>query len=68
MDYLLTGANGFLGNHIKKTISIQEGITVDLHNSDIKVDLAKEVPKLPFCFNTIIHVAGKAHIVPRTDA
>jgi nucleoside-diphosphate-sugar epimerase len=65
----ITGSNGFLGNiilnvlrenfHLIKTIGRSKE-----HN--IFCDLAQSIPKLDVSFNTVIHVAGKAHSVPET--
>ena len=35
---------------------------------DIKVNLAKEVPPIDTHFDVVLHAAGKAHTVPKTEA
>ena len=35
---------------------------------DIKIDLAKGVPEIKDSFDIVLHAAGKAHTVPRTEA
>lgn len=65
-EFLLTGASGFLGKVIKEYI-VGNVITLGRSNEmDVICDLSKEVPKLPV-INAVIHAAGKAHSVPRTE-
>lgn len=62
---LLTGGNGFLGRIIlqsKDYIIESLGRSKD---SNIKCDLASNVPKLDK-YDLVIHAAGRAHIVPKT--
>lgn len=64
---LLTGANGFLGSIIKEEFSGQSIITLGRRtNTDIVSDLQTDQPVLP-ALNLVVHSAGKAHIVPKTD-
>jgi nucleoside-diphosphate-sugar epimerase len=66
MNCLLTGANGFLGKHIVEELKVKL-ITLGRNSkSDIIVDLSKEIPLLPMV-DLVIHSAGKAHSVPKTD-
>ncbi len=67
---LFTGASGFLGYNTKpileKTYEVQ---TVGLTDQDdIKVNLAKDVPSISTHFDVVLHAAGKAHTVPKTEA
>lgn len=63
---LLTGANGFIGKHILKELKVKP-VTVGRNTqSDIIVDLSKDIPSLPNV-DLVIHTAGKAHCVPKTD-
>lgn len=70
MDRLLfTGASGFLGNNIRpileKTYDIFTiGLTDD---DDLKTNIAKERPLLKTHFDVVLHAAGKAHSVPKTE-
>lgn len=64
---LLTGASGFLGKIIrlkyqKEIISLGRS-----ENEDIVCDLSKQIPALP-AVDIVIHAAGKAHSVPKTEA
>lgn len=68
MKIILTGASGFLGEIIHQRLSSFNIITVGRSTgSDIPCDLAKAIPVLPGA-DLIIHSAGKAHVVPRTEA
>lgn len=67
---LFTGASGFLGNNIRpileKGYDVQTiGLTDD---DDIKFNLAKDVPPINTKYDVVLHAAGKAHVVPKTEA
>lgn len=67
---LFTGASGFLGYNIRpileKTYDVHTiGLTDD---DDIKFNLAKEVPPINTYYDVVLHAAGKAHLVPKTEA
>lgn len=68
MKLLLTGALGFLGREIYKNCSSQfEIVSIGRSNqNDIVSDLASNIPNLNQRFDIIVHVAGKAHMVPKT--
>jgi nucleoside-diphosphate-sugar epimerase len=65
----ITGSNGFLGSIILNSLQEKSHLIKTIGRSkkhDICCDLAQSVPELDTIFNTIIHVAGKAHSVPKT--
>lgn len=67
---LFTGASGFLGYNIRpildKTYDVHTiGLTDD---DDIKINMAKEVPPINTYYDVVLHAAGKAHTVPKTEA
>ena len=67
---LFTGASGFLGQNIRpileKSFEVHTiGLTDD---DDLKVNLAKEVPPIDTHYDVVLHAAGKAHTVPKTEA
>jgi len=66
MKALVTGASGFLGREIVRQLDVEEVITLSRRNAQLEIDLGKGIPKLPFT-DLIVHCAGKAHMVPRTD-
>lgn len=66
---LLTGSFGFLGNyfidHLKKKYSIY---TLDRNDgATISCDISKPLLSISDKFDLIIHAAGKAHSIPKTD-
>lgn len=67
---LFTGASGFLGNNVKSFLDREYAVTtVGLTDSDdYKVNIAKDVPSLNEVFDVVLHAAGKAHVVPKTEA
>lgn len=67
---LFTGASGFLGYNIRpileKNYDVHSiGLTDD---DDIKINMAKEVPPINTHYDVVLHAAGKAHVVPKTEA
>lgn len=67
---LFTGASGFLGYNIRpileKTYDVHTiGLTDD---DDIKFNIAKDVPPINTHYDVVLHAAGKAHTVPKTEA
>ena len=71
MDKLLfTGGTGFLGHNVMPLLKERyEVTTCGITNDDmIKANLAKEIPVLPERYDVVLHAAGKAHMVPRTEA
>ncbi|WP_026897738.1 NAD-dependent epimerase/dehydratase family protein [Daejeonella oryzae] len=67
MNYLLTGARGFLGKIILNTLPDIEFITLGRTACDVIADLSVEIPVLPYCEH-VLHAAGKAHSLPQTEA
>lgn len=69
MRILLTGGSGFLGRHLQERL-VGENEVVTLGRSvenDIRCDLSTAIPLLPSA-DMVVHAAGKAHVVPKTDA
>lgn len=68
--YLLTGASGFLGKELRKELATS-GTVATLGRSsgnDLVCDLSKQEPQISKDYTTVIHNAGKAHVVPKTAA
>lgn len=66
---LMTGAAGFLGRNIipdlKKRYSVK---TIGRSaNNDVRCDLSESIPYFTESYDVVLHAAGKAHIVPRTE-
>lgn len=69
-NILFTGASGFLGTHLLPLLETDYKVqTMGLSESDdFKVNLATSVPELSNeKFDIILHAAGKAHSIPRTE-
>lgn len=68
LNILLTGANGFLGNVIKKHFDDKKVVyrTLGRSNADILWDLKQPINCNLQNFDLIIHTAGKAHSTPKT--
>ncbi|WP_430410891.1 NAD-dependent epimerase/dehydratase family protein [Kordia sp.] len=71
MKVLVTGASGFLGKHVIQEL---ERLQYDIDTigrgdtATITTNISKEVPILSTAYDLVIHVAGKAHVVPKTEA
>lgn len=70
MDKLLfTGGTGFLGKNVMPLLKEKyEVTTCGITPEDmINANLAKSVPELPEHYDVVLHAAGKAHVVPKTE-
>ncbi len=67
---LFTGASGFLGYNIRPILEKSYDVhTIGLtDDDDIKINIAKEVPPINTHYDVVLHAAGKAHTVPKTEA
>ena len=67
---LFTGASGFLGYNIRPILERSYDVhTIGLtDDDDIKINIAKEVPPMNTHYDVVLHAAGKAHVVPKTEA
>ena len=67
---LFTGASGFLGYNIRPILEKNYDVhTIGLtDDDDIKINMAKEVPPINTHYDVVLHAAGKAHTVPKTNA
>ena len=69
MNILLTGANGFLGKIITKELEKKcQILTLTRNSGDYKVSLERESPEFKQSFDLVIHAAGKAHSIPKTES
>ena len=66
---LFTGASGFLGNNILPNLQMLFDVkTMGLSPSDTyNVNIANTVPSLNEYFDVVLHAAGKAHMVPKSE-
>lgn len=70
MKLLFTGASGFLGNNVRPLLEGMYDVTTVglLPQDDYTVNIAKEIPDLRVRYDIVLHAAGKAHSVPKTEA
>ncbi len=68
MLILLTGGSGFLGKSIQLALSKDNSIfSLSRTAGDYKVTLENEIPNFNQAFDLVIHAAGKAHSIPKTQ-
>jgi nucleoside-diphosphate-sugar epimerase len=69
MEVLVTGANGFLGKAIVKELEKGNNLfSLSRTSGNYKISLEREVPGFKQSFDLVIHAAGKAHSVPKTES
>lgn len=70
MKLLFTGASGFLGNNVRPLLERMYDVTTVglLPQDNYTVNIAKEIPNLRERYDVVLHAAGKAHSVPKTEA
>lgn len=70
MKLLFTGASGFLGNNVRPLLERMYDVTTIglLPQDDYTVNIAQEIPELRERYDIVLHAAGKAHSVPKTEA
>lgn len=69
-NLLFTGASGFLGTNLKSVLEHNYKITtIGLSEKDnYNTNISKEIPQFEEKFDIVLHAAGKAHSVPKTEA
>lgn len=68
MNILLTGATGFLGKSIQVELSRENSFfSLSRTLGDYKFTLESEIPNFNQSFDLVIHAAGKAHSIPKTQ-
>lgn len=67
---LFTGASGFLGYNIRPILEKSYDVhTIGLtDDDDIKYNIAVDVPPINTHYDVVLHAAGKAHSVPKTES
>lgn len=71
MKTLVTGAYGFLGRHVLQALEKENHSFHSLgmeKESDVVANIVNEIPSIKEIYDCVIHVAGKAHVVPKTEA
>ena len=66
---LFTGGTGFLGKNVMPLLQKDyEVTTCGITPEDmIQANLAKMMPELPQQYDIVLHAAGKAHVVPKSE-
>lgn len=66
---LFTGGTGFLGKNVMPLLQNNYLVTTCGITSEdmIHANLAKSIPELPEQYDVVLHAAGKAHVVPKTE-
>ncbi|GHT20047.1 UDP-galactose-4-epimerase [Bacteroidia bacterium] len=65
---LLTGSNGFLGRNVLPLLREHYQVrTLDLQNADYTCNLSDGIFEIAEKIDIVLHAAGKAHIVPKTE-
>jgi nucleoside-diphosphate-sugar epimerase len=70
MIALITGKSGFLGSYLEQAALRNNHVVQSLgraKENDLIFDLSVEIPILPASIQCIVHAAGKAHVVPKTE-
>jgi nucleoside-diphosphate-sugar epimerase len=68
MNILLTGATGFLGKSIVKELENTNNLkSLSRTSGDYQFSLENEIPNFNQKFDLVIHAAGKAHSIPRSE-
>jgi nucleoside-diphosphate-sugar epimerase len=67
MSILITGSSGFLGNIIRKSFKDELVFGLNRNSGNYHCKLEKVIPTFNKTFDLIIHAAGKAHTIPKTE-
>lgn len=68
MKILLTGAQGFFGQNALPEWDEHEVTALGRNaRNNIVCDLTEEIPTLTESYDLVVHAAGKAHMVPKTE-
>lgn len=67
MKILITGSSGFLGKILKDSFKEFDVFDLNRSSGNFHYALENEIPAFKKSFNLVIHAAGKAHKVPKTE-
>ena len=67
MNILITGSNGFLGRELVNQLSSNTIFKLNRNVGDYHCDLSTVIPSFQNSFDLVLHNAGKAHSVPKTN-
>ncbi|MEP0711335.1 NAD-dependent epimerase/dehydratase family protein [Algoriphagus sp.] len=68
MNYLLTGASGFLGKYLLESLKARGSVLTIGRSAgnDIQADFQQNLPSIPEV-DMVVHAAGSAHFLPTTQ-
>lgn len=67
MKVLITGINGFLGKFLLNAYVNDVVFGLGRSGTDYNIDLATTIPSFINSFDIVIHSAGKAHLLPKSE-
>lgn len=67
MNILVTGSTGFLGEIVVKKLNSLNVKTLSRKRAIYNIDISKQSVEFKEKFDLVIHAAGKAHSVPKTE-
>jgi nucleoside-diphosphate-sugar epimerase len=70
MNLLFTGASGFIGENILPILTKEYSVTTMglAAKNYYSVNIAMQIPNLDKRFDLVLHAAGKAHLIAKTEA
>jgi nucleoside-diphosphate-sugar epimerase len=68
LNILVTGSSGFFGSELLRFLKSNTIFTLSRNSGDFQCDLSQSIPQFNTGFDIVIHNAGKAHSIPRTEA
>ena len=66
--YLVTGYSGFLGKQILSNLGNDVCTLGRCENAVIVCDLSEQIPQIDVKISRVIHLAGRAHAIPKTQS
>lgn len=67
MKILITGSSGFLGKTLKESFKEEKVFDLNRNSGNYCCKLEKDMPEFNEVFDLVIHAAGKAHCIPKTE-
>ena len=68
MKVLITGSSGFLGRYLTQRYVSKNVFELNRYFGDYEISLENEIPNFNEVYELVIHSAGKAHSIPKTES
>jgi nucleoside-diphosphate-sugar epimerase len=68
MNILITGSSGFLGKYLALRLVKENVFHLNRNSGNYRYSLENELPNFTEVFDLVIHSAGKAHSIPKTQS